>query len=108
MRLEPLGPAVTCLRSGLCLFRGYVHTDFTGRVLRHDEWPAYADAQTHGSAITFRDLAVIEYGAVGVVTGANDIAGGSMGTTTIRFTQVWVDMAGEWKRVAFQATQVHA
>jgi ketosteroid isomerase-like protein len=84
----------------------YIHTDIEGRVLRHDEWLAYVENQAHGSAVTFGDLEVRELGAVGIVTGSNGIAGGSMGRSTIRFTQVWLLLAGEWKRIAFQATQV--
>jgi ketosteroid isomerase-like protein len=84
----------------------YIHTDFHGRVLRRDEWLAYAATQTHGSTITFRDLEAVEYGGVGIVTGTNDIAGGSVGDNSIRFTQVWIELDGEWKRVAFQATPV--
>jgi ketosteroid isomerase-like protein len=87
---------------------GYIHSDFQGRVFRRDEWLAYAGSQGHGSAITFRDLEIVEYGSVGLVNGANDIAGGSMGQSTIRFTQVWAQIEGEWKRLAFQATLVGA
>ena len=82
----------------------YIHTDVTGRVLRRDEWLAYAATQPHGSTITFRDVEAVEYGGVGLVTGTNDIAGGSLGVNSIRFTQVWIELDGEWKRVAFQAT----
>ncbi len=84
----------------------YVHTDFQGRVLHRDEWLAYAATQTHGSTITFRDLEAVEYGGIGLVTGTNHIAGGSVGVHSIRFTQVWIDTDGEWRRVAFQATPV--
>ena len=84
----------------------YLHTDFQGRVMRIDEWLAYAETQIHGKVVEFRDLEAREFGSVGVVTGANDIDGGSMGTSTIRFTQVWVIRSGDWKRVAFQATPV--
>jgi ketosteroid isomerase-like protein len=84
----------------------YVHTDFQGRVLRRDEWLAYAATQTQGSTIMFRDLEAVEYGGIGLVTGTNDIAGGSVGVHSIRFTQVWIDTDGEWRRVAFQATPV--
>jgi ketosteroid isomerase-like protein len=87
---------------------GYIHTDFQGRVFRRDEWLAYAGSQGHGTAITFRDLEIVEHGSVGIVTGANDIAGGSEGQSTIRFTQVWAQPNGEWKRLAFQATLVRA
>jgi ketosteroid isomerase-like protein len=87
---------------------GYIHTDFQGRVFRRDEWLAYASSQGHGSAITFRDLDIVEYGAIGIVTGANDIAGGSMGQSTVRFTQVWAEIDEGWKRLAFQATLVRA
>jgi ketosteroid isomerase-like protein len=87
---------------------GYIHTDFQGRVFRRDEWLAYAGSQAHGSAIAFRDLEIVEHGSVGIVTGANDIAGGSIGQATIRFTQVWLQIEGAWKRLAFQATLVRA
>lgn len=95
---------VIALRS--LLGPNYIHTDVHGRVLNREEWLAYAETQMHGTTLNFRDIAAVEYDSVGVVTGANDIAGGSMGNSTIRFTQVWVKFGGEWKRVAFQATPV--
>lgn len=85
---------------------GYVHTDFEGRVLRRAEWLAYAAVQPHGSSVEFDDVEVTEYGDLGVVTGANRIDGGSMGSSTIRFTQVWQRDGIGWKRLAFQATEV--
>lgn len=86
----------------------YVHTDFEGRVLRRAEWLAYAEAQPHGSTVEFHDLEIIERGDFGVVIGANRIAGGSMGSSTIRFTQVWQRDELGWKRLAFQATEVRS
>ena len=84
----------------------YIHTDFQGRVLRCDDWLSYAETQVHGNTIGFRDLEAVEFGLVGLVTGTNDIDGGAMGRSTIRFTQLWVNRSGGWKRVAFQATPV--
>ena len=84
----------------------YVHTDIQGHVLRRAEWLAYAQSQQHGSNLTFRDLEVTDSGNFGVVLGANDISGGSIGVSSIRFTQVWRRTEGGWKRVAFQATLV--
>ena len=76
--------------------------------MRRDEWLAYAGSQDHGTAITFRDVETYEYGIVGIVTGANDIDGGSIGQATIRFTQVWIQVDGAWRPAAFQATNVKA
>ena len=84
----------------------YVHTDFEGRVLRRAEWLTYARAHQHGSTIEFHDIEVSEHGDFGIVIGANNVAGGTMGSTTIRFTQVWRRTEQGWKRVAFQATEV--
>ncbi len=86
----------------------YVHTDVGGRVLRRAEWLAYAQSQQQGSNVTFRDVEISEHGTFGIVLGANDITGGSLGTSTIRFTQVWRLADDGWKRVAFQATFVQA
>ena len=82
----------------------YVHTDFEGRVLRRQDWLAYAMQQSHGKAVSFRDMELYEYGNMALVLGANDIEGGSMGTTVIRFTQVWRATEFGWQRLAFQAT----
>lgn len=85
----------------------YVHTDFEGRVFDRDAWLEYATHQAHGSAVSFRDVEYREYGALAIVLGANDIGGGSMGASTIRFTQVWqATGSGGWQRLAFQATLV--
>lgn len=85
---------------------GYVHTDFQGRVLRRAEWLAYANSQQHGNVLAFRDLEVTEYDTFGLVFGANEIEGGSMGASRIRFTQVWCRAGESWQRLAFQATLV--
>lgn len=88
----------------LLLAPEYVHTDFEGRVLRRQDWLAYAMQQSHGKAVSFRDVEFHEYGNIALVVGANDIDGGSMGTTVIRFTQVWRATDLGWQRLAFQAT----
>jgi ketosteroid isomerase-like protein len=82
----------------------YVHTDFEGRVFDRDAWLAYASKQTHGAALTFRDLEFREYGQFALVVGANEISGGTMGAATIRFTQLWRLTGEGWRRLAFQAT----
>ncbi len=85
---------------------GYIHTDFEGRVFQRDEWLEYARSQEHGSRVSFHDLVAVEHGTTGIVTGSNEVAGGSMGSSTIRFTQVWLQLSGRWQRLAFQATRV--
>ncbi len=85
---------------------GYIHTDFEGRVFQRDQWLEYAASQEHGSGVSFHDLVAVEHGTTGIVTGSNEISGGSMGSSTIRFTQVWLQLSGEWRRLAFQATKV--
>ena len=82
----------------------YVHTDIKGRVLRRQEWLAYAMQQSHGKAVSFRDMELYEYGSMALVLDANDIGGGSLGRTVIRFTQVWRATEFGWQRLAFQAT----
>jgi len=88
------------------LASNYVHTDFEGRVLRRQEWLAYAEAQSHGTSAALEDVEIVERGNFALVTGANRIDGGTMGPSTIRFTQVWERDESGWKRVAFQATEV--
>jgi ketosteroid isomerase-like protein len=85
---------------------GYIHTDFEGRVFQRDEWLAYARSQEHGNRVSFHELVAVEHGITGIVTGSNEVAGGSMGSSTIRFTQVWLQLSGRWQRLAFQATRV--
>ena len=73
-------------------------------MLRRQDWLAYAMQQSHGKAVSFRDMELYEYGNMALVLGANDIEGGSIGTAVIRFTQVWRATEFGWQRLAFQAT----
>jgi len=100
---------VAALRS--LLSPTYTHTDVRGRFQDCDAWLAYA-AGRRGEAtpITFVDVATRIKGDVAVITGRNDMTGGSIvigdsrSTISIRFTQVWVRIDGRWLREAFQAT----
>ena len=82
----------------------YVHTDIRGKVLRRQEWLAYAMQQPDGTQVSFRDMEFHEYGNIALVFGANEIDGGSIGPVVIRFTQVWRATEAGWQRLAFQAT----
>src|SRR4051794_1195988 len=57
----------------------YTHTDVRGRFLDRDEWLKYAGHRT-GSAtqISFADVTTRLMGDIAVITGRNDMAGGSI------------------------------
>ena len=90
------------------LAEDYVHTDIEGRVFDRQHWLSDAQEQPRGYSISFRDVEATVHGDVGVVTGANRLAGGGSPIGAIRFTQVWIWRSGRWQRRAFQATRVSA
>jgi ketosteroid isomerase-like protein len=92
---------------------GYTHTDVRGRFQDRDAWLEYARGRggtaTH---IAFADVTTRVMGDVAIITGRNDVAGGTIivgddrASLSLRFTQVWVRRDGRWLREAFQATLV--
>jgi ketosteroid isomerase-like protein len=91
----------------------YTHTDVRGRFQDRDAWLEYAlsrsGATTH---IAFADVTTRVVGDVAIITGRNDVAGGSIlvgddrVSLSLRFTQTWIRRDGRWLREAFQATIV--
>jgi ketosteroid isomerase-like protein len=74
----------------------YTHTDVKGRHHSCDAWLAYAAGRRgETTQIAFVDVVTRIRGDVAVITGRNDIAGGSIvigdsrSAISIRFTQVW-------------------
>jgi 2-hydroxychromene-2-carboxylate isomerase len=90
----------------------YLHTDASGRLLRRDEWLAYAASRARrDTQITFQDVHVrMVSDTVALVTGVNVLNGPGarspkdVSPLTIRFTQVWTRRDGRWLRESFQAT----
>jgi len=98
---------------GQMLSPSYTHTDVRGRCLDRDEWLTYAGGRVgETTQIAFADVRTRLVGDIAVITGRNDMTGGSIlsgderSKLSIRFTQVWIRRDGRWLREAFQATLV--
>ena len=90
----------------------YVHTNGGGAPLGREQWLGYVTSrkkeldsgQLRLSRYENQDLQIVLYGKTAVVTGINVSEGSRNGTTfsrRLRFTQVWVEIDGNWHRAAF-------
>ena len=86
----------------------YQHTDIWGKILRKQEWLTYAITPRKISDIVSNDVEILQYyDNIAIITGKMSYKFGEEKLTQeIRFTQVWSNNAGQWKRTTFQATLI--
>ena len=86
----------------------YRHTDIWGKILHRQDWLAYAAAPRQISEIVSSDVEIlIYYEHIAIITGKMSYKFGEQKLLQeLRFTQVWSDSDGQWKRTAFQATLI--
>ena len=86
----------------------YRHTDIWGKILHRQEWLTYAATPRKISDIAINDVEIFQYNDnIAIITGKMSYQFGEEKVTQeIRFTQVWSNNAGQWKRVTFQATLI--
>ena len=78
----------------------YRHSDVVGKIQHRQEWLEFAATPRRElSDIKIDDVEIILYGNIAVITGR-------MPTFTLRFTQLWINRDGHWKRAAFQGTNI--
>jgi hypothetical protein len=99
-----------CADWGEMIAPGWSVIHITGEVITKDVALQMCNApRTAPPAIDVDDLSVRVFGDAAVVTGRTTAsAGGSPGTVTLRFTDVFVRLAGRWQVVASQATEVRS
>lgn len=86
----------------------YRHTDIWGKILHKQDWLVYAATPRQISDIATDDVETfIYYEHLAVVTGKMSYAFGEQKLAQeLRFTQVWSNSDGHWKRTTFQATLI--
>lgn len=86
----------------------YRHTDIWGKILHRQDWLTYAAASRKISAIATDDIEILIYNDhMAIVTGKMSYKFGEEKVAQeIRFTQIWSNGDGKWKRTTFQATLI--
>lgn len=83
----------------------YIHTDVSGAVLGRAAWLAQVQARGTTVDIGLDDLEVTPVGDAAIATGRNRVVMGGR-PIDLRFTQLWIQEKGVWRRRSFQATIV--
>ena len=93
---------------GRLLADEYRHSDIWGKILHRQDWLTYAATPRKISDIVANDIEIILYNDnIAVVTGKMSYKFGEEKVTQeIRFTQIWSNNDGQWKRTTFQATLI--
>jgi hypothetical protein len=86
----------------------YRHTDIWGKILQRQAWLTYASTPRKISDIVSNDVEILQYNDnIAIITGKMSyLFGEEKQTQEIRFTQVWSNNEGQWKRTTFQATLI--
>jgi ketosteroid isomerase-like protein len=97
----------------ILLAEHYIHVNGrSGSVLNRNEWLSWVESRRKElntgnlliNAHSVEDVQVQVYGEAAVVTGVVHSSGqrkGSMFTSRVRFTNLWVMQGGAWRRAAF-------
>lgn len=93
---------------GKLLANEYRHSDIWGKILHRQDWLIYAAAPRKISEIVANDIEMLIYDDhMVIITGKMSYNFGEEKITQeIRFTQIWSNNDGKWKRVTFQATLI--
>lgn len=93
---------------GKLLAYEYQHSDIWGKILHRQDWLTYAAKPRKISDIVTNDVEILLYNVnIAVITGKmNYKFGEEKATQEIRFTQIWSNNDGQWKRTTFQATLI--
>ena len=93
---------------GKLLADEYQHSDIWGKILHRQDWLKYASAPRKISEIITNDVEMLIYNDhMAVITGKMSYkVGEEKVIQEIRFTQIWGNNDGQWKRAAFQATLI--
>ena len=91
---------------GKLLADEYRHSDIWGKILHRQDWLSYASAKRKISEIVTNDVEILIYDDhMAVITGKMSYKfGEEKMIQEIRFTQIWLNSVGHWKRTTFQAT----
>ena len=85
--------------------KDYVHVDIYGLVLGRAAWLDQSRTRGTTFTVTFDDVIVTPLGNAFLVTGHNRISDSSGRDMDLRFSQIWVEEGGMWRRRSFQATR---
>ena len=93
---------------GKLLATEYRHTDIWGKILHKQDWLTYAATPRKISDIAVNGAEILLYNDhIAVITGKMSYQFGEEKLAQeIRFTQVWSNNNGQWKRTTFQATLI--
>ena len=86
----------------------YQHSDVWGKILHKQDWLTFAAAPRKVSDIVTTDVSILLYTQnIAVITGKISYKFGEEKIIQeLRFTQVWTNYEGQWKRALFQATLI--
>ena len=90
------------------LANDYRHSDIWGKLLHKQDWLMYAATPRAISNLVTSDIEMLLYNKkIAVVTGRMSYHFDEEKVLQeIRFTQMWVNNNGQWKRTTFQATLI--
>ena len=86
----------------------YRHSDVFGEIQHRSEWLILATKKKDIANLEINDIEILMYyDNMAVITGKmNYLFGTEKIKQDIRFTQIFVNYDGQWKRTAFQATYI--
>ena len=84
----------------------YRHSDVFGEIQHRNDWLAFATIKRQVTNLEIHDTEIIMYNNnLAVITGRmNYLFGKEKIKQDLRFTQIWGNFKGEWKRTTFQGT----
>ena len=104
---EAWGKSDTVTLSKL-LANEYRHSDTWGKILHRQDWLTFAAVPRKISDLAINDVEILLYNEnIAVISGKMSYQFGEEKVTQeIRFTQIWSNNDGQWKRTTFQATLI--
>ncbi|HET7000736.1 MAG TPA: nuclear transport factor 2 family protein [Puia sp.] len=86
----------------------YRHSDVSGQIQHRNEWLAFAAKKRELSNLEISDIEILMYyDNMAIITGKMTyLFGAEKVKQDLRFTQIFGNYNGQWKRTAFQATYI--
>ena len=86
----------------------YRHSDVFGEIQHRDEWLIFAAGKREMANLELNDLEILMYGDnMAIITGKiKYLFGSEKIRQDLRFTQIFRNDNGQWKRTAFQGTYI--
>ena len=86
----------------------YRHSDVFGEIQHRNEWLAFAANKREISKLEINDIEILMYDVnMAVITGKMSyLFGAEKMKQDLRFTQIFGNYNGQWKRTAFQGTYI--